>query len=134
MRTNIPLKETFTLLTTTNSTKFVLSEERFLPGQSYTFKVRAKNLCMKAPFSTEIEYIHTALETSPAQIEQVHTISQACNVKISWIVPYDGGSTILAFIVEVRGKSFGVYHQLDQKICDQSASSFSCTVPKTVFA
>ena len=73
-------------------------------GESYRFKVFAKNGCGRTADSTEL---FVRLAFVPGEMEAVKTTTKpddACNVELSWIVPDDGGSPIQKVTVEVRSK------------------------------
>ena len=59
MKTHTAEKTEFAYLTDTNTTKYLLVEDYFLPSHTYTFKVRAKDACKPPPFSPELQYTHT---------------------------------------------------------------------------
>ena len=98
--------------------------ESLTQGETYRFKVQAKNLYGYSEFSNIVRILAAQ---SPAKPVAPETVWQPETVTITWIAPDDGGSPITGFTVSVReidGESFSV----ETANCDVSPN-LTCTIP-----
>jgi hypothetical protein len=94
----------FSLLTSGIQVRSYTASTDLIAGENYVFKVKARN-AVGLSLDSEVVTIRAAripdvpanLQTSIDQADQVPQ-----NVIISWEMPYDGGSPLLSFTVELK--------------------------------
>jgi len=84
-------------------------------GSTYTFKVRARNAVGYGEFSTELSVL--AAQKPDIPLAPTTSISDRWDVIIDWTAPYDGGSAILSYTVELRTTDVTVF-SIDATNCD----------------
>lgn len=98
-------------------------------GTTYKLKVRARNSVGYGPFSTEISILAAQV---PDQIAEPTTAISSSNIAVSWSTPYDGGTSITGYMVEIR-ISDGVNYSEDTVNCDGTNEAIklaaACTIP-----
>ena len=117
--------ETYTL-----STQFIVTSG-VTPGETYQFRYRVLNRQGWSDFSVPSPVLAAHV---PAQIPPVVTTMNAANVKIEWMVPDNGASSLLRYQVLVM-KSDGTFIE-DKAFCDGSnfvilARAF-CEIPMQI--
>ena len=90
--------------------------ESLTPGNTYKFKVQSRNSVGYSPFSNEVSILAAQVPSTP---EAPLTILSGTSVIISWLVPYNGGSTITSYTITIR-ESDGVTFSEDATSCDGS--------------
>jgi hypothetical protein len=105
---------TYTELVTVTDTFY--TAESLTPGNTYKFKVQSRNSVGYSPFSNEVSILAAQVPSTP---EAPLTILSGTSVIISWLVPYNGGSTITSYTITIR-ESDGVTFSEDATSCDGS--------------
>ena len=93
----------FKKIATTSDT--VYTQAALTPGQSYNFRVRAKNWCGVGKWS---ELKSVFLPTVPGPVRNIITTTSGdgCSLSFEWRAPLEnGGSPVTEYIVQVRGSN-----------------------------
>lgn len=95
---------TFTSLIgeSSNNIQLTYSKTSLSAGQSYRFRYRAKNIFGWSPYSEVITALAATVPEAPAMATTVNT---GTSVRIDWVIPYNGGSTITAYNVQIQKKN-----------------------------
>jgi hypothetical protein len=102
--------------------------ESLTQGQTYQFKVEARNAYGYSAFSNTVSII-TAQE--PAQPVAPVTTWSPDDVVISWSAPDNGGSPITGYTLSIRQSDSATF-SVDATNCDMSLlTTTTCTVPVT---
>jgi len=72
-------------------------------GQSYSFRVRAKNEFGWGPYSNESSFIPRAV---PSKMDPVVTVIDNIYVKISWTQPNENGAVITRYLIEIANFNY----------------------------
>lgn len=98
-------------------------------GQNYKFKVQARNAVGYSADSAEVTIRAARIPDAPTG---VLTSFGTTAVQISWTKPYNGGSLITAYTVEIR-HSDGISFSEDDTYCDGTVSTLvstrTCSIP-----
>jgi len=98
-------------------------------GSVYTFKVRARNSVGYSDFSNEFSQLTAQIPDVPAA--PTTTISNLWDVVVDWTAPYNGGSSITSYTIEIRTTDITIF-ALDLQDCDGTDATIiaqtSCTV------
>jgi hypothetical protein len=66
----------------------------------YWFKLRSKNKCDWGSFSDILSF---SVSKKPDPVENVHVAqNDDCNLAVKWDAPFDGGSALLGYKVELE--------------------------------
>jgi hypothetical protein len=68
----------------------------------YRFSVRAKNVCGFSSFSP-VKIVDTKIP--PSQMQPIKTVQLSCSVKMSWSTPFNCGSPIERYHIEVLARN-----------------------------
>jgi hypothetical protein len=101
-------------------------------GESYNFKVRARNSCGYGEFS---DVFNIQLQSKPAQMDMIRTSytqipelsgagSMGCGVILSWVAPDNGGSPIIGYLIEVQRPETGQWFPIPS--CGRNAFDTHC--------
>jgi hypothetical protein len=72
------------------------------------------------------------IEFAPEKMDQVVVSSESnCQVRLAWIEPANGGSSLTQFVVKVQGSSQQFYRVPE---CGQDPTQTSCSLPMSTFA
>lgn len=101
-------------------------------GANYKFKVQARNTVGYSADSNEAIIMAAKIPDVPTDVA---TLFADGYIRISWTAPYNGGSPITGYHVQVR-KADGVLFSDDQVNCNQSSagiiSDAQCEIPISV--
>jgi hypothetical protein len=108
--------------------------EGIVRDQSYNFKVRARNSCGYGEFS---DVFNIQLKNRPAQMDMIRTSytqipelsgagAMGCGVILSWTAPDDGGSPIIAYLIEVQRPETGEWFPI--RSCGRNAYDTHCQI------
>ncbi len=104
------------------------------PGDTYSFKVQARNNFGYSANSTSVEILAAQPPTRP---EAPTTVLQDTNIVITWSAPFNQGSAITSYQIWIRHNDNSSY-SLDLTNCDGSQQVFltmtppHCSVPVSV--
>jgi len=70
-----------------------------ISGQTYKFKVEARNEVGYSPESAELSILAATIPVTP---EAPLTYISGEFVAVKWVPPYNGGTKVLAYSVQVR--------------------------------
>lgn len=87
-------------------------------GESYIFKVRAKNIYGYGDFSAEVTFVPV---NEPATMEAVTTTLNYPNIDLTWVQPDESGSTITEYELVIYDNGLTAYRE-DTTLCDGSES------------
>lgn len=96
-------------------------------GKTYRFAIRARNQCGTSASSPIHPVTLSPQATAPSQMSPIAAHIDKCTVIFNWQAPYDNGSPITNYNLEVRG-SDNSFHTL-QNYC---GNSNTCKVPMSV--
>ena len=88
----------------------------------YRFSIRAKNICGFSSFSP-VKVVDTKI--TPFKMEIISTEQSACSAKMSWKMPYNCGSPIERYHVQVKTRD-GEFRGLET--CGEQPTDVSCLV------
>jgi hypothetical protein len=88
----------------------------------YRFAIRAKNVCGFSSFSP-VKVVDTKIP--PGKMEIIGTEQSSCSAKMSWKVPYNCGSPIERYHIEVKTRD-GKFRGLPS--CGEQPTDVSCEV------
>jgi hypothetical protein len=69
-----------------------------IKGQTYKFKVQARNDVGLSSFSSEVAILVATLPESPIEVQTYFYVDK---IEVSWTASYDGGSPIIAYKIEI---------------------------------
>jgi hypothetical protein len=96
---------------------------------TYKFKVKARNSVGYSDFSSPVSILAAQIPDVP--LAPTTTISDRWNVVINWVAPYNGGTPITSYTIEIRTKDSSIYF-IDSLDCNGSNSLIvaekKCTV------
>ena len=102
------------------------------PGTTYSFQVQSRNAFGYSPFSASVEILAAQIPDRPAAPS---TVLQDTNILISWSAPFNQGSPITSYKIQIRQNDNSSY-SLDLTNCDGSQQGFltttQCSVPVSV--
>ena len=96
-------------------------------GESYMFKVRAKNIYGFGEFSDPATVIASSV---PGEPEIATTTTQGKNVIVGFFAPDANGATIMSYAIKIAGLN-GIYYQnpeCDSTLTPGTNDYFSCSV------
>ena len=104
-----------------------------VPGNTYSFKIEAHNAIGYGAASSSFAIIAaTNPDTPSAPTTQV----DGDNILISWVLPFNGGSTITGYVIKVRQEDATTYSE-NTLHCDgvntlTIINTRTCSIPITV--
>lgn len=108
--------------------RFYTTTNTLVAGQTYRFKVEARNSVGYSAYSQELSVL---VAQEPDQPQAPITSIVGDKVKIQWVVPYDGSSAITSYNIVIR-ESDGVTFTEDSVNCNGADATviaeFSCSV------
>ena len=100
------------------------------PGALYTFKVQSRNSVGYSLFSDVVTVRAARVPDPPENV--LTTTVESTNVVVTWTAPYDGGSEILSYHIQVQLNDGSLY---DDSLCDGTDptvfAALECTIPIT---
>ena len=96
------------------------------PGTTYSFKVEARNAFGYSSPSASVEILAAERPSQPAAPT---TVLDGTNILISWSAPFDQGSPINSYKIQIRQNDNSSY-SLDLANCDGSQNIFLTAAPK----
>lgn len=90
-----------------------------ISGQTYKFYVEARNEVGYSPQSDEISILAATIPITPSAPT---TYIDGENVVVKWVAPYNGGSSVLAYSIQVK-TSDGTTFEQDLENCDGNDST-----------
>lgn len=93
-------------------------------GNSYKFKVRAKNVNGYGPFSSELTITASSV---PDTMSAVTVTRETTNIKFAWTAPGTGNSAITDYTVLLYQPDTNSYGE-DTTLCDATTAQLYCTV------
>ncbi len=71
-------------------------------GQSYKFRYRVRNIFGWSPYS---DVLTVLAATKPDRPAMVTTVNVGTSVRIDWVAPYNGDSTLLYYVLVIKTKA-----------------------------
>jgi large repetitive protein len=119
----------YVVLEETVTEQYYTTSIDLMQGQTYKFKVQAKNDVGFSSLSSELSILAAQYPEAPTDISTYFT---GTSVIIKWAAAYNGGTAITAYDIEIQHTD-GVSYSPDMVNCDGSASLIvmekQCTVP-----
>lgn len=117
---------------TSNNIQLSQTKTGLTKGTIYYFRYRAKNIYDWSPYSNIIQQIAARVPDSPAA---PITSNVATSVLITWATPYDGGSSVTTYNVQILTKS-GLYLE-EETYCnartdDTVINNGYCAIPMSI--
>lgn len=111
--------DSFTLLESALTSKSYQTTVTLVAGSNYKFKLKARTLYGYSEDSSELIIRAARIPDIPTDVT---TTSTTDDVTISWTQPYNGGSAITAYTIQIR-QSDGVTFSEELTSCDGSDST-----------
>ena len=109
--------------------KYYTTTVSLIQGHLYSFKVKARNSVGYSDFSSPVSILAAQIPDVP--LAPTTIISDRWNVVINWVAPYNGGTPITSYTIEIRTKDSSIYF-IDSLDCNGSNSLIvaekKCTV------
>ena len=101
------------------------------PDTTYTFKVKAENVCGTGPLSNPFS---TVMKKVPSQPENILTSTKKCNLHLTWDPPLStGGYNVTEYKVEIETNITDVYAATENLNCSLTAGgNHMCDIPMKV--
>lgn len=117
---------------TSNNILMTHTQSSLTEGGSYRFRYRAKNIFGWSSYSNIMTSLAATVPEKPAMATTYNT---GTSVRIDWVAPYNGGTTILAYEIVIRAKS-GLYYT-DTTYCNGRTDStvianLYCVIPMDI--
>lgn len=90
--------DTYELLASDISTRHYTTEVVLVPGQTYKFKVQARNDVGYSSYSVAVAILVAQLPETPTGVQTYFTGDE---VEISWVAAYNGGTPITSYEIQI---------------------------------
>jgi hypothetical protein len=113
------------------TTREYRTTDSLIAGETYKFKVEARNLVGYSSASNEVSILAAREPDAPAAPT---TLRNGDSIVINWIAPYNGGSEITGYYIMIKSED-GTFI-VDEANCDGTSptilSNKQCTIPFSV--
>ena len=116
-----------------NNIQLTYIKDSLTNGIVYSFRYRARNIYGWGPYSDVLQQIAARHPDDPVAPVTQNT---ATSVAISWQLPYNGGSAVTAYILQIQGATADVFHE-EPTYCNAQydstvISNRYCAIPMSV--
>ena len=116
-----------------NNIQLAYIKDSLTNGIVYSFRYRVRNIYGWSPYSNVLQQIAARHPDDPVAPVTQNT---ATSVTISWQLPYNGGSGVTAYILQITGATAGVFHE-EPTYCNAQHDSTVinnrfCAIPMSV--